>query len=85
MSLFQCIDFEVCIGAEGGADRWARRKVPDIGEQVDSIVFQQIDITDFYEGNGVFGVRLFGVTEVRKFPFPLGCCLIATVLYSERK
>nr|GAT42941.1 predicted protein [Mycena chlorophos] len=47
---------------EGGSDSWARPPLPPINPNVDSIVFQQIDIeeTDVYSN---VELQLFGVTQ----------------------
>ncbi|KAJ7623462.1 DNA polymerase family B-domain-containing protein [Roridomyces roridus] len=48
-------------GAEGGADSWARPPLPPIDPKKDSIIFQQIEVEDAYEGLPTF--RMFGVTK----------------------
>ncbi|KAJ7493450.1 DNA polymerase family B-domain-containing protein [Mycena galericulata] len=48
-------------GAEGGSDSWARPPLPPIDPKKDSIVFQQIEVEDAYEGLPTF--RMFGVTK----------------------
>ncbi|KAF9499463.1 hypothetical protein BDN71DRAFT_1442132 [Pleurotus eryngii] len=48
--------------AEGGADCWPRPSAPTINPQKDSIIFQQIDVEDAYDGpTPTF--RMYGTTE----------------------
>ncbi|KAJ8694871.1 DNA-directed DNA polymerase delta [Pleurotus ostreatus] len=48
--------------AEGGADCWPRPPAPTINPQKDSIIFQQIDVEDAYDGpTPTF--RMYGTTE----------------------
>ncbi|EKM50426.1 uncharacterized protein PHACADRAFT_104509 [Phanerochaete carnosa HHB-10118-sp] len=49
--------------AEGGADQWARPRLPRIDPKKDAIVFQQIDIEDSTEYGGGPTLRMFGVTQ----------------------
>ncbi|KAJ8455480.1 hypothetical protein ONZ45_g18936 [Pleurotus djamor] len=50
------------VAAEGGADRWARPKAPKIDSKRDTIVFQQIDVEDAYDGPAPT-FRMYGATE----------------------
>ncbi|KAF7770588.1 hypothetical protein Agabi119p4_6562 [Agaricus bisporus var. burnettii] len=49
--------------AEGGANRWGRPRLDEIDPDQDSIVFQQIDVEEGVDGNGHFGIRMYGVTQ----------------------
>ncbi|TRM65265.1 DNA polymerase family B-domain-containing protein [Schizophyllum amplum] len=52
------------VGAEGGADAWARPALPPIDEKNDAIVFQQIDVEEEIDRNsGTTILRMFGVTD----------------------
>ncbi|KAI0313537.1 DNA polymerase family B-domain-containing protein [Amylostereum chailletii] len=51
--------------AEGGADRWARPKLPALNPAKDRILFQQTDVEEAVDGgSGVVQLRMFGVTEL---------------------
>ncbi|KXN81551.1 DNA polymerase delta catalytic subunit [Leucoagaricus sp. SymC.cos] len=49
--------------AEGGAGEWERPKLGVIDPKRDSIIFQQIDVEEGVDGNGHFGIRMYGVTQ----------------------
>ncbi|KAJ7460613.1 DNA polymerase family B-domain-containing protein [Mycena latifolia] len=49
-------------GAEGGSDSWARPELPNIDPKKYSIVFQQIDVEESYDG-GAVTLRMYGVTK----------------------
>ncbi|KAF8159802.1 delta DNA polymerase [Crassisporium funariophilum] len=52
------------VGAEGGADDWARPPLKALNEKKDSIIFQQIDVEDSSSfDSGPPTLRMFGVTE----------------------
>ncbi|KAJ7718487.1 DNA polymerase family B-domain-containing protein [Mycena maculata] len=49
-------------GAEGGSDSWTRPPLPNIDPKKNSIIFQQIEVEDAYDG-GLPTFRMFGVTK----------------------
>ncbi|KAJ7281884.1 DNA polymerase family B-domain-containing protein [Mycena rebaudengoi] len=55
---------ESSAAAEGGADSWARPPLRHIDPKKDSIVFQQIEVEESYDGSsGSVTLRMFGVTK----------------------